>query len=89
MVREFCSGRCRAAFREKRTQAALRQVSEAAAEAAAEMQRLAAVFEGASQVLDQFRTKARRPRKLRPPAGSNPDLQKALDVLLPDSKKKD
>lgn len=81
LIKEFCSDRCRAAFREKQIQAALREAVEAVDEAAGELARLSARLDGAKLLLARYQAKTTRPRKPRQPAAS-PVLTKALGVLL-------
>lgn len=87
MVREFCTDRCRAAYREKQIQAAMKEATDAVEEAAGELARLSARLDGARQLLERYRAKRTRPRR-RPAAGGSPELAQALNTLLGTETKK-
>lgn len=83
MVKDFCSDRHRAAFRDAQVQHAIQTAQDAMAEAGAEFERLAARLTGAADLLERYRKHGSRPRPAKQPAEPSQELTKALAALLP------
>lgn len=63
IVKEFCSDRHRAAFRDEQQQAALREAESAVTDAMADLERHAARLSGALSLLDRLKTTPRKAGK--------------------------
>lgn len=88
-VKDFCSDRHRAAYRDGQVQAGIRKAQEAIVETREEiattiatLEQLDAKLVGAGHLLDRGLRHGRRTRKThQEPAGPQPDLSKALETL--------
>lgn len=89
-VKDFCSDRHRAAFRDSQIQAGIREAKAALQETRDELERLQARLDAADQLLDRGLRQGTRPRKLAEPKTVQPsaELTKALDAILGTSEKK-
>lgn len=80
-VKDFCTDRHRAAFRDSQAQAAVQNARNAIQETLDELARLSARLKGSDQLLARFQRHGRRPRSVRKPAATYAaDLAKALDI---------
>jgi hypothetical protein len=62
-VKDFCSDRHRAAFRDAQIQGAMKQAQAAIEETSGELARLSARLDGAMQLLERYQRHGTRPRK--------------------------
>lgn len=82
IVKDFCSDRHRAAFRDQQVQHAIRTALAAIQEAAGEFERLVSRLDGAAGLLERYQRKPRKDRPPKAPAEPSKALTDALGVLL-------